>query len=152
MEHSELMKILNNDEFEIVELSLSKNIKGLYADNVIAINRYLNTNAEKCCIVAEELGHYHTTVGNILDQSIIENRKQEYKARRWAVLRLIRVEQFIEAFKAGVRNKAELAEFLEVTESFIDMAVEHFKGIYGISHVMNEYIIYFEPLYIYKKL
>ncbi|SHI63216.1 ImmA/IrrE family metallo-endopeptidase [Lutispora thermophila] len=119
-----------------------------HKSNIILLNKNLKTTAERTCILAEEIGHYCTTAGDILDQSKIQNRKQEYKARRWAVKKLIRVEQFIDAFNAGVTNKAELAEFLEVTEDFIDTTLDHFKAIYGISHSIGEYIIFF----IYKHL
>lgn len=39
------------------------------------------TETEKKCIMAEELGHYYTGVGNILDQSSISNKKQEIHGR-----------------------------------------------------------------------
>lgn len=42
----------------------------------MAINRY-GTNVEKACVLAEGLGHYYTTVGNILNQSSTANHKQE---------------------------------------------------------------------------
>src|SRR5690554_5342524 len=98
MYHSELMKLINNSELEVVEIPLKGNIKGLYADNVIAINKNIDTTVEKACVLAEELGHYYTSIGDILDQTKIENRKQEKRARRWAVDRLIKVEDFIDAF------------------------------------------------------
>lgn len=135
---------------------LPKGTKGLYVETslakVIIINKKVRSNKEKTCILAEELGHYHTSTGNILDQSKIENRKQELKARRWAVKRLIRVEQFIDAFNAGVRTRHELAEFLDVTEEFIETALDHFKGIYGYSHTIGEYTIIFNPLIVLKNL
>ena len=146
-----LIQEIESHGIEVYEVKFSsKNIKGLYIDNIIAINKSVKTIAEKNCILAEELGHYHTTVGDILDQSKIENRKQEYKARRWAIKRLIRVEQFIDAFNAGVRNRVELADFLDVTEEFVDMALEHFKAIYGTTYTINEYTICFSPLMVYK--
>ncbi len=150
MDHK-LLDEIEKEDIQIVEINLPNRIRGLYSDNIIAINKKLDTASEKICVLAEELGHYHTTVGNILDQSKVENRKQELKARRWAVDKLIRVEQFIDALKAGVRNRHELAEFLEVTEEFIDMAIDHFKGIYGLCHTIDKYIIYFEPLVVLEK-
>ena len=41
----------------------------------------IETQAEKSCVLAEEIGHYHTSSGNILDQNKVESRKQEYRAR-----------------------------------------------------------------------
>ncbi|MCC5910053.1 MAG: ImmA/IrrE family metallo-endopeptidase [Clostridiaceae bacterium] len=134
----------------VVEKYFKSKAKGLCKNNKIGISKKLVTTIEKSCILAEELGHYHTTTGNILDQSKIENRKQELKARRWAVKKLIRVEQFIDAFEAGVTNRYELAEFLDVTEEFIDTAIEHFQRVYGHSYTIGAYTIYFSPLCVYK--
>ena len=47
------------------------------------------TRRKKCCVLAEEIGHYYTTVGNILDQSNDGKRKQELQARLWAYNKLI---------------------------------------------------------------
>jgi hypothetical protein len=147
-----LIKEAEEEGVEVTVIPLPQKLKGLYADKVVAINKGIKTSAEKACILAEELGHYHTTAGNILDQSKIQNRKQELKARRWAAQKLIRVEDFIKAYEAGIRNRAELAEFLEVTEQFIDTALKHFSNIYGYSHSIGNYIIAFDPLYVYKNI
>lgn len=141
----------NKEGIEILEMNFRGNAKGYCSDNVIGISKKIRTNSGKRCILAEEIGHLKTTHGNITDQTKTENRKQELRARRWAVKRLIRVEDFIDALNVGVRNKAELAEFLEVTEDFVDMAIEHFKGIYGYSHTIGEYTICFSPLWVYKR-
>ncbi|SET56524.1 protein of unknown function [Natronincola peptidivorans] len=134
----------------VVEKYFKSKSKGLCKNNKIGISKIIKHSTEKACVLAEELGHYHRTSGNILDQSKINNRKQELKARRWAIKKLIRVEQFIDAFDAGVRDRHELAEFLEVTEEFIDMAIEHFKGIYGYSHTIGNYTLFFSPLWVYR--
>ena len=39
--------------------------------------------------MAEELGHYYTGVGDILDQSSVSNRKQELCGRVYAYNKLI---------------------------------------------------------------
>ena len=43
-------------------------IKGLYCDGYIAINKDIETETERACILAEELGHYYTSSGDIIDQ------------------------------------------------------------------------------------
>lgn len=146
----ERLLIESEKEVKVKEKPLLYGFKGVYKNKQIIIDKKITTISEKKCILAEELGHHHTTAGNIIDQSKVDNRKQELRARRWAVKRLIRVEQFIDAFEAGVRNKAELAEFLDVTEEFIETALDHFKGIYGYSHTIGEYTIFFSPLYVFK--
>ena len=66
--------------YETYDLSNTR-LKGLYYEGTVALNRELKTQAEKADVLAEELGHYHTTVGNILDQTNAEVRKQERTAR-----------------------------------------------------------------------
>lgn len=79
-EHLQLQyQQLNIQELDLSEVS---GLRGLCVDNNIAIKKSLN-QAEKACILAEELGHYYTTTGNILDQTNISNRKQERRARLW---------------------------------------------------------------------
>jgi len=96
----------------IYETPLPETIKGLYSDNVIAINKNISTSTEKTCILAEELGHFHTSYGNILDQSQITNRKQEIIARRWAYQKLVPLEAFVLAYKKRVSGIGEFAEML----------------------------------------
>lgn len=100
---------------------------------------------QKKCVLAEELGHYHTTVGNILDQQVIVNRKQERRARLWAYDKLISLFGIIEAYNAGCRNSYEMADHLGVTEEFLAEALEVYKTKYGLYAKVDDYIIYFDP-------
>lgn len=134
------------EPIRVYETNMPKNIKGLYGDNVIWINRSLATNIEKGCVLAEELGHYHTSSGDILDQSSIPNRKQEARARRWAYEKLVPLLSFVEAHKHGIRNRHELALTLDVTEEFIQNAIDYYKEKYGISIQVESYTVIFEPL------
>lgn len=77
MTYEELLWEAHNDSLDIYERDMKPTIKGLYSDNIIWINKFIPTNTEKICILAEELGHYHTSSGNIIDQSKLQNRKQE---------------------------------------------------------------------------
>lgn len=137
---------------DIREKKMPPKIKGLYSDGVIWINRDLPTVAEKACVFAEELGHYHTSVGDILDQSKLANRKQEKRARSWAYERLIPLQRIIEAFHAGVRDRHELADFLGVTETFLQAALGRYKEKYGLHKTLGRYTIRFEPLGILEML
>jgi len=136
-------ELLNVKTFE---MNMPKTTKGLYADNVIWLNKHLPTTNDKVCVLAEELGHYHTTTGDILDQSDVSNRKQEKQARNWAYKRLVPLHKIIKAFDAGVQSKYELAEYLNVTEAFLLDALKRYKEEYGVSKTINQHTIYFEPL------
>ena len=85
-----------------------KNIPGYNGriyKNRIAINKDIKTSTEKACVLAEELGHYYTTVGDILDQSDAGNRKQEFRARLHGYNRMVGLMGIIRAYEHGCRNK-----------------------------------------------
>lgn len=117
---------------------------GLIMGNRIAIRHGL-TWREKGCVLAEELGHYYTSAGNILDQDSIVNRKQELKARAWAYDKRIGLAGLIRAFEHGCRNRYEMADYLDVTEEFLNECLEHYREQYGIYAREGKYVIYFEP-------
>lgn len=119
--------------------------KGLYCDGVIAIDRDINTDVEKAGILAEELGHYHTTYGNILNIQDVSNRKQELHARLWAYDKLIGLTGIISAYTHGCRSLHETAEFLEVTEDFLNESIAAYRRRYGCFAKIDNYVIYFEP-------
>ena len=131
---------------DIYEEPLRPKIKGLYADNIIWINRRIPTNAEKACILAEELGHYHTNFGYITDQTKIVNRKQERRARAWAYEKLVPLSKIVQAHHDYIINRFELAEFLGVTEEFLQAAIDHYRAKYGRHTVVDKHIVCFDPL------
>ena len=53
----------------------------------------------------------------------------------------------INAYKHGVKDKYELAEFLEVTIEFLEESIEYYRGKYGTYYKINNYIIYFTPTF-----
>ena len=121
-------------------------IKGLYCNGVIAVSKDIDTSAERTCVLAEELGHHLTASGNILDQKDISNRKQELRGRIWAYNRLIGLTGIIKAYRAGCRNRYEIAQNLEVTEDMLQDAVDYYHDKYGLCVQVDNYAIYFEPL------
>ena len=121
------------------------NLKGFYLNGNIALNTSINNSVEKACILAEELGHHYTTVGNIVDMTDPQNRKQERQARLWAYNKQIGLAGIIRAFKAGCQGIHEMAEYLEVTEEFLHEAIECYRNKYGVYTTLDNYIIYFIP-------
>lgn len=121
------------------------NLKGLYIDNNIAINTSVNNTAEKACVLAEELGHHFTTVGNILEISEFSNGKQERQARIWAYNRQIGMCGLIRAYEYGCVNRHEIAEYLEVTEEFLQEAVDCYRDKYGMGTTVDNYYVMFIP-------
>ena len=120
--------------------------------NRIAIHKGLKTQTEKACILAEERGHHFTTSGDIIDQTDIQNRKQEFRARMWAYNEMVGLMGIIDAYKNGCRNSYEVAEYLEVTEVFLNDALNAYRDKYGVYTTVDNYIIYFIPgLTVFKK-
>lgn len=126
---------------------------GRIKGNRIAIRKDIETTAQKADILAEEMGHYFTTVGDILDQSDAQNRKQERQARIWAYNKRIGLRGLIRAYEHGCRSRYETAEFLEVTEESLEDAVHCYREKYGVSTNVDNYTIYFIPqLAVFKKI
>ena len=121
-------------------------IKGLYLDNHIALSKDLRSDTQKRCILAEELGHYHTTVGDIIDQSSDANRKQELRARLWSYNKLIGLHGIISCHKAHYTTSYEMADYLGVTEEFLQEALQCYRSKYGICVQYDNYVIYFDPV------
>ena len=138
---------LQHDSVFIQEMDLSgvDGLKGFYCDGNVAIDKNMTTT-EKACTLAEELGHHYTTVGNILDQSKVENRKQERRARLWGYRCMFDLSDLVQAYKYGCRNRYELAEFLGVTECYLQEGIEAYKSKYGLNVQFDRYVIFFEPL------
>jgi len=146
MTYEDLQKEAVHQGIDIYEMPLKPRIKGLYCDNIIAINKLIPTIIEKACVLAEELGHHHKTSGNILDQSKIENRQQENRARSWAYEKLVPLKLIVQAHKQGIKNRFELADFLGVTEDFLDAAINRYIEKYGLLAPVGNYTVIFEPL------
>lgn len=141
-----------NDEIQIEEdyKFKSKNIKGLYCDNVIALSKDIRTTTEKTCVLAEEIGHHFTTAGDIIDQADAQNRKQELRARMWAYDKQIGLSGIIDAFENKCETIHDTAEYLGVTEEFLIETLEAYASKYGLCKKFGKYTIYFEPLQVFK--
>ena len=141
------------DGIEVIDYPFrSKNIKGLYCDGTVAIRDNIDTTTEKACVLAEELGHHYTSVGNIINMTSSGNRKQERQARLHGYNRLIGLVGIIHAFDAGCQNKYEIAEFLDVTEEYLEDCIKCYRDKYGVYTTVDNYIIYFIPNLIVTEL
>lgn len=128
-----------------------KSTNGLCVGNRIAIEDKLSNN-EKHCTLAEEMGHYKLTVGNITDQTKLENRKQEIVARRWGYEKLVGVMDLIKAYEHGCWSRYEIAEYLNVTEEFLDNVLNYYSCRYPDGCSIDRYWLDFDNgLNIFKK-
>ena len=153
MNYEELQIQACKDGIEIVEYPFnSSNIKGLYCDGTVALNEDM-THVEKSCVLAEEIGHHCTSSGDILDQTDIMNRKQEYRARFYGYNLKIGLTGLIRAYEHGCTNRYETAEYLDVTEEFLEECISCYREKYGVYKIVDNYIIYFIPnLAVFKRI
>ena len=142
--YEELLKLSDTENLIVKE----KNIPGyggrIYK-NRIAIHQGIDTSVEKACVLAEELGHHYTSVGCILDQTDLANRKQERQARLWGYNKLIGLMGIVRAFNAGCQNQYEIADYLDVTEEYLQECINCYQSKYGICTTVDNYVIYFVP-------
>lgn len=141
------------NDIDVIEDSIPNGkLKGFYFENIIVLDTSINSDAELTSILAEEIGHYETSYGDILDQTNSNNQKQEIKARRWAHNKLIPLNKFIECYEAKCKTRHEVAEFLGVTEVFLEEAITQYQLKYGTHTEFGEYFIFFNPVGVMKKI
>ena len=144
MNYEELLIEADNNNLITREKSLSANA-GRIRGNRIAIKKDLPTQKEKACVLAEELGHFYTSSGNILDMSDISNRKQEARARLWAFNRQVGLRGLIDCYKNRCLTLHDMAEHLDVTEKFLQDAIDCYRSKYGLYVQVDNYVIGFQP-------
>lgn len=143
MTYEELLKEADSLGLIVKEKPL-QGTDGRILNRRIAIRKDIETQTEKSCVLAEEIGHHATSYGNILNQNEISNRKQELQARLYGYNLKIGLSGIISAFQAGCKNLFEMAEYLEVTEEYLREALECYRRKYGVYTTLDNYIIYFE--------
>ena len=146
--YEELLNVADKSNVTVTDrFDLSgTHIKGLYCDCAIALNRDMHIESEKTCVLAEELGHHYTSVGNILYQTDTSNRKQERRARVWAYCKLLSLDDLIDSCKCGCTNRYEIADHLNVTEEFLIDCLAYYREKYGLYTKHKNYVVYFDPL------
>lgn len=128
---------------------MPKGLSGLYYDNVILLNKHLASN-EKHCVLAEEIGHYETTYGNITDLSDVRNIKLEKVARKWGYEKILSLDLLIDCHNNGFWTLEEVCFHLDITPEYLNDAVTYYIQKYGVYKIHNGYKITFDPLTIIK--
>lgn len=143
MNYEKLLMMADDNNLIAKEKNLPVS-QGRIKGNRIAIRKNMPT-VQKACVLAEELGHYHTTYGDILNQDSVSDQKQEQRARLWAYDKMVGLHGIIAAYKHGCRSFHETADFLEVTEEFLNETLAAYRSKYGCYATVDNYIICFEP-------
>lgn len=135
----ELSKEVDVIEYGLIDMAGDY---GYFADETIFIEKSLSEITKKE-VLLEEYGHFKTTVGNILDQSVPANRKQERQARNYAYGMAITLDDIIDCYQKGIKYYWECAEYLDFSEEFVYEAVKYLRGKLGEIIYYKNYIISF---------
>lgn len=130
--------------------TLPVGLGGVYMDNMILIDQH-RSSYEKHCILAEEIGHYETTYGDITDASSLTNWKLELIARRWGYEKIVSLDKLIDCYELNYLSIEEVCSHLEVTEDYLLESIQHYHARFGVSVQYKAYEIFFEPLSVVKK-
>jgi Zn-dependent peptidase ImmA (M78 family) len=152
-EYERMEQLAYENDVSIFYRSMTDNVKGFYYSindfASITLNQSLETTAEKSCVLAEEVEHFLTTPINLLSATAGNQEKYEHVARWGAVRRLVPLRKLIDAKYEGVGNIYELAEYLNVTEDFLSMALNMYREHYGLEFCYGRYIIKLNPIDVY---
>jgi len=144
LSYEELLEEADNAGLIVKEKPLINNDGRCYGRN-IAIRQDISTFAKKADVLAEEMGHYFTSVGRIVDQNTVGEVKQERAARLWGYNKRIGLTGLLDAFRAHCENIHDIAEYLSVTEATLKEALECYRQIYGTGIMVDNYFLQFEP-------
>lgn len=93
---------------------------------IILINRH-RPESTRAAVLAEEIGHYHTACGNIIDQRSVISRKIELRGRKHAYRRLVPKDAIGDLIQSGTRAFYDIAEELSLPEDFVREAYAYYS-------------------------
>ena len=97
---------------------------------------------DKQVILTEEFMHMLTSVGVIVNQSQLRNRKQELQARRLAYKAVISIDDLIRCYNLGLQTNYEVADELDLPEDFVLNAINYFRTQLNDGDVYKGYRIH----------
>lgn len=124
---NELFKIASAENIEVMYANIPNCISLSMEGHICMDYSLLWGDAEERVHLAHELGHCET--GSFYNRwSPYDIRqKHENHADRWAILRLVPSEDLKQAVENGITELWELADYFQVTEPFMQKAVEYYK-------------------------
>lgn len=128
---NELFQIIERENIIFEETNIhNKNSKGIYLNipgmpPAIGVSKSIvNNKCKYISIVAEELGHHFTGVGNLAVKSIdysekLQKNKKEHKAKFWAANFLISDEEFVQALYDCISTQCDMCDHFNVTDEIL---------------------------------
>lgn len=125
---------------------LPKGLSGIYYDYKIKLS-HENDYYKNIEVLAEEIGHYYTSNGNITNYKSINNMRQEVRARRFGVKLVLPLESLIDCYKKGMWGDiSSMCLHLEINAEYFEDAIKNYKEQFGSYVKYDGYLIEFEPL------
>ena len=126
---SELYEIAEKNGTEIICRELPKtasvSVRSASGRCYVGIDPFeIETTAQERVHLAHEIGHCETLAFYNAYSPLEIREKQERKADRWAVSKLVPVRELTEALRRGIKEIWDLAEYFDVTEEFMLKAIE----------------------------
>lgn len=149
--YEELVSLADKLGLEVIEKEFKSSAKGLCKGNKIGISKAIATEAEKRCILAEEMAHSYYTVGDILDTRSMDAMRQERIARAIAFENLLPLYKLVDAYLNCCHDYNDIPDYLGVTWEFLDNTLDHYCRKYGGLTRHGKYIIYFSPLIVCER-
>jgi hypothetical protein len=87
----------------------------------------INSVTEEKELLAEELGHYYCNAFYNSNSDFSTISKKEYRANKWKCTVLVSANDLKEAFKKGLRNIYEVADYLSLSEDTVAFAYNYYK-------------------------
>ena len=112
-------------------------LKGIYIDEVVYLNPSQSPE-ELIGTLGEEIGHYLTTVGDIVEQDTNLKRKQEQKARDIGATLVVTPTDLINCYEYGCKTIDEC-----VARQVFDYAIAYYSRRFDGIKTENGYTIFF---------
>ena len=131
--YEELLQNAYDLGVEVIEDVCPLGMRGLYlrdeAEALIVLDRFLSA-PQRLCVLAEELAHHRTAQQDIRLADDLNIRKQEISALSEAIENLVPFSALSEAFSNNAWTRYALAEYLGITEDFVDLVVAYYDAKY----------------------
>lgn len=123
---------------------MPKKLKGLCKGKIV----YLNPNQSMAQLpgtLGEEIAHYLTGVGDIVEQDNNEKRKQEQRARDLGATLVVSPLDYINCFNQRLSTRWECAEYLGITVETLNEATAAYSRLNDGKLNYDGHTIFFKP-------
>ena len=130
MELNKLYDIATRENISIEDFKMKNKaiIEQIHKEYYIGLNySKIKSITEEKELLAEELGHYYCNAFYNSSSSPSTIAQKEYRANKWKCTVLVSVNDFKDAFKKGLKNVYEIAEYLNLSEDTVIFAYNYYK-------------------------